>query len=331
MTAGAPRRLALRRLAWPALAALAGPGCAPPPGPPLRIGAQAWLGYELMFRARQRGYFGADEVRLVEVPTASASLRALSAGTLEGAGLTLDEVISARVRGLPLRVVAVLDMSNGADMLLGAPDLPSLAALRGRRIGVEQSATGALMLDAALMRVGLGAGDVHLVPLAFSEHAQALLDGRVDALVTFEPASSRLRRRGAKLLFSSAEVPGLIVDVLALHADALAARPGAVRALVAGALRARDDWLQSPAALAPLLAPRLRLAPPDVLQAFAGVELPDLPANRRWLGGPDPALLHHAARLAAVMQRASLLPPGGASLPGGTDLVLADPRFLPAG
>ena len=79
------------------------------------MGAHPWLGFELLYLARAHQYLGAHQVRLVEVPNASASLRALAAGTLEGAGLTLDEVLSARARGLMLRVVAVFDVSDAVD------------------------------------------------------------------------------------------------------------------------------------------------------------------------------------------------------------------------
>lgn len=332
-TAVEPRRGALLQLGCAALAVLAGPGCGPPPVGPLRIGAHPWLGYELMHLARYRQYITGDAVRLVEIPTASASLRALAAGTLEGAGLTLDEVLSARARGLPLRVVAVFDVSNGADMLIGAPDVPSLAALRGRRIGVEQSATGALMLDAALAKAGLVVSDVRQVPLAFDEHAKALTEHRVDAVVTFEPACSQLLRQGARRLFSSAEVPGLIIDVLAVRAEALQTHAVALRSLVAGIFRARADWMEAPADAAPLLAPRLRLPPDEVVQAFGGIDLPDLAANLEWLGGRAPALLKTAERVAAVMQRAGLLPPDPdllAAVIGMAGDPLADPRHLPA-
>ena len=326
------RRTALHSLLLPGLAALGGPGCAPAPGQPLRIGAQPWLGYELMFLARDRQHVSADLVRLIDLPTASASLRALSAGTLEGAGLTLDEVLSARARGLALRVVAVIDVSNGADVLLGSRAVGTLAALKGRRIGVDQSTTGAVMLDAALTRAGLTPADVRLVPLAINEQAQAWQNAQVDALVTYEPVRSQLRAQGAQVLFSSADVPGLIIDVLAVRADVLPAHATALRALVAGLFRAQADWLRDPAAAAPLLAPRLRLPPAEVVQAFKLIDLPDLAANRRWLAGEHPALHPSAVRLAALMQRAALLPPDSAASAAGSDTAadpLADPQFLP--
>lgn len=323
------RRHWLRRGAALGLAALAGAGCSTAQ-PPLRIGAHPWLGYELMFLAHAHGLLQPDQLRLVEVPNATASLRALAAGTLDGAGLTLDEVLSARARGLMLRVVAVFDVSHGADVLLGSPGITSLPALRGRRVGVEHSATGALMLDAALRAGGLAAADVRLVSLSFDEHAAALRGGKVDAVVTFDPVRSQLLADGAQLLFSSAQVPGLIVDVLAVRAEAVHGQGTHLRALVAGVLQARNLWQQDSAGSAARMAPRLQLPPAAVVQAFTSVQLPDLAANHRWLGGPRPELMATAERLQAVMQRAALLPPGAQPLAAPhADAALAEPRFLP--
>lgn len=324
------RRQWLRGAAAVGLAALGGAGCSSAPPPPLRIGAHPWPGYALMFLAHERGLVPPDALRLVEVPTAPASLRALAAGTLEGAGLTLDEVLSARARGLMLRVVAVIDVSHGADVVLASPDITSLAALRGRRVGVEQSATGALMLDAALAAGGLTPADVRLVPLAFDEHASALRGSKVDAVVTFDPARSQLLADGARMLFSSAQVPGLVVDVLAVRPEAVHSHAAHLQSLVAGMLQARSLWLQDSGGSALQMAPRLHLAPAAVVQAFGRMQLPDLAANHRWLAGPSPALLATAGQLVAVMQRAGLLPAQAQPLAvPHADAVLADARFLP--
>ncbi len=301
-----PRRRLLGALAAPWLPALA--GCRAPDTPAVRVGANPWLGYELMFLAQLRRHVDADQVRLVEAPNATASLRALASGTLEGAALTLDEVLSARARGLDLQVVAVIDESRGADVLLGGPSVDRLSALKGRRIGFEQSACGALMLDAALQRAGLGPDDVKLVALDFNQHAAAFREGKVDALVTFEPMRSLLMQQGARPLFSSAQAPGLIVDVLAMRAGALVEHGAAVGALVAGLLRARGDWLRDAAAQAPLMAPRLRLSAAEVISAFQLIHLPDLASNRAWLAAGDSPLQQSALRLVQVMRRAGLLP-----------------------
>lgn len=298
-------------------------GCAPAPTLPLRFGAQPWPGYELLYLARARRYFAPEQVRMIEVPSASASLRALATGALDGAALTLDEVLTARARGLPMTVVAVADVSMGADVVMSRPGLRRPADLAGRRVGLESSATGAVMLDALLTRSGLTLRDVKLVPLTVDQHLRAYQDGQVDALVTYEPVRSRLKAAGAWLLFSSAEVPGSIVDTLAVRRDMLDGQADALRAMLAGHFRALDDWRRDPLAVAPQMAPRLGLPANELVVAFTDLDFPDAGLNRKWLQ-PAPGWLADTARqLLVVMQRAGLLP-SPPSLEG-----LADPRFLP--
>jgi NitT/TauT family transport system substrate-binding protein len=132
---------------------------------------------------------------------------------------------------------------------------------------------------------------------------------------------------GARELFSSADIPGRIVDVLAVRRSALVAHGDHVAMLVAAHFRALADWRREPARMAPLMAPRMGLAPEAVPAAFTGLELPDLAHNREWLGGGG-RLLATAREVAAVMRRTGLLPErpaeAGKALPG------VDGRFLPA-
>jgi NitT/TauT family transport system substrate-binding protein len=301
------------RRAWlgAVAAAVAGGGLAgcDPPAEPLRIGAQVFPGYEMLFLARQLGQLPEQRVRLIEMPSASASLRALASGALECACLTLDEVLLARDRGVPLTAVLVLDVSMGADTVLARPMVRDLADLRGRAIAVEQSAVGAVMLDAALHAAGLGVADVRPVHLPFDEHERAYADRRVDAVVTYEPVTSRLRAAGARQLFSSREAPGLVLDVLAVRPAFLVSHRLAIATAVAAHLAARDRFVAAPSQYAAQLAPRLGLTPDKVPAAFSGLEMPDLARNRQLLTSPQ-GLRASAERLAEVMRRAGLVEGG---------------------
>lgn len=304
------RRHFLYRSSLAMAAALIGPGlvACDRKEPPLRIATNTWPGYELLYLARENGYFANQPIRMVEMPSTTLCLQALAAGTVEGAGLTLDETLSAIADGIDLQVVAVLDISRGADVLLARPEISSLPALKGRRIGVEQTAVGAVMLAAALQRAGLEPRDVEMVPLAVNEHRDSFLKGSVDALITFEPVTSQLASNGAHPLFSSADIPDQIIDVLALRPHALVKSPQAVRALIAGHFRARADWLRNPAAAAPIMARRLGLEPAQVPAAYRGLDLPDLATNHAWLSGSPPRLEQVAGALNWVMLQARLLP-----------------------
>jgi len=170
--------------------ALAGCG-ADNPGA-LRVGTNLWVGYEPLYLARAIGALPGDQVRLVELPATSDVIHALRGHTLEAAALTLDEVLSQVASGVDLRVVLVLDESNGGDVVIGHPGMRGLYDLKGRRIGYENTAVGALMLDAALRAGHLTPADVTLVPVTPDRHVAAFTTGDVDAVVTFEPARSEL-------------------------------------------------------------------------------------------------------------------------------------------
>ncbi len=293
--------------------------------PLLRIASNVWPGYELLYVARHKEYFASDVVRMVEMPSATACVQALAAGSVEGACLTLDEVLTAKADGLALKVVAILDLSLGADALLVRPGIETLADLRGRRIGVEQSAVGAVMLDAVLKAGDLIVSDVETVHMNVNLHRQAYLEDKVDALITFEPVISQLTEAGARRLFDSAAIPGRIVDVIAVKPSVLEQSPVAVRALVAGHFLARQAFLDNPTEVAPLMSARLNLDAAEVPRAFDGLELPDTAFNRDWLQGPQPRVEQAAADLNRIMLEARLLP-------HSVDVAgLADSRFLPEG
>lgn len=301
-----PPDLTRRRCLLAAVAALGAPwlaSCAPPE-PLLRIGSNGWPGYLFLSWAADSGVLSPKQARLLRISSSTQAIRALSAGMLDGACLTLDEVVTALSEGIPLKVVAVLDVSHGADVVLGQGSVTSLAQLAGKRIGVEGSAVGAVMLDALLQKASLRREQVQLVSLLLDEHEAAFDNGEVDVLVTMEPQASRLRARGARQLFSSAEIPGRIVDVLAVHEEVLRRARRGLQALVDSHFTMLQRYAADPAAGHDYMASQLGVTQTDLLPIFAGMHLPDRRENRTWLAG---RLDQEALSLTGVMRRAGLL------------------------
>ena len=275
---------------------------------PIRIASNVWPGYEMIFLAREKGFFNEKNIRLVEVPSATVCIQALEAGNVEGAMLTLDEVLTARATGLDLVIVAVLDVSLGADVLLVKPDIKNLAQLKGKRIGVEQSAVGAVMLDAALAEAKLNVKDVQIVYLTVNQHEKAYGENKVDALVSFEPVSSKLLSAGAIKLYDSSRIPGRIVDVLAVLPKVVRNNPKVIHELVRSHFKARDYFLANPQEASVTLAKRLQIPPSEVPASFIGLELTDTQENLLLLGGESPRLKDSAKNLMQIMIDAQLLP-----------------------
>lgn len=287
------------------LTALAAAGCGQG-SRPLRVSAHVWPGYELLFLAQDQGWLEAD-IRLTELTSATDSLHALSAGLVDGAALTLDEVITARARGMDLQVVLVFNISAGADVVMARPEIGDIARLKGRRIAVEDSAVGALVLARALAEAGLAGGDVVTVQLTPPEQLAAWQAGSVDAVVTYEPVASRLAAAGAQRLIDSARLPDFIFDVLAVRSALVDTLADPLRRLIAAHFRGLQRLKTLPHDTAHRMADHLGLDPAGVLEAFRGIRLPDVAENRALLQGEEPALAEVARTVADIMRGAGLL------------------------
>jgi NitT/TauT family transport system substrate-binding protein len=282
-------------------------GCTPEPPAPLRVGTNIWPGYEPLYLARDLGYLDGSPTKLVEYPSATEAMRGYRNGLLEAVALTLDEVLLLADAGMAPRVVLVMDISNGGDVVLGRPGIACVEDLRGRKVGVENTALGAYVLSRALELGGLSPGDVEVVSLGVHEHERAFTGGAVDAVVTFEPVRSRLLAAGAEQVFDSSMIPGEVVDVLAVRPDVLAARGEDIDALIGAWFRAIEYLQREPDDATRRMAVREQLSPEAFRQSLAGLVIPTRERNLELLAGDAPELAATAARLAMLMRERGLL------------------------
>lgn len=274
--------------------------------PLLRVGIHPWIGYETLSLARAFGWLP-PEVAFVEGRAASDSMAALRDGLADVACLTLDETLRARASGLPIVMALVFDSSAGADVVLGRSAIRDLGQLAGKRLGLEQGALGALMFAKLLEAAGLEAAQVRPVNLPIERHVEAWRRGEVDAIITYEPASTHLLREGAHVLFDSRRIPETVFDVLAVRTDRVRARKRALRALVAGHFRGlrhlqthRQDAIYR-------IAARQGIDPEEIQRALSGVLIPSLEANRDYLSNPESRLLRAARSVSDILVRAGVL------------------------
>lgn len=274
---------------------------------PLRIGFNLWPGYEPVTLANQLGYFKKHTVRSVDFASATQVIHAVRNGAIDAAGLTLDETLLLNEDVHDVKIVLIVDISNGADVLLAKPEVASLKDLRGRRIGYEATALGAYMLSRALDTAGVRAEDVKLVAVPVDEHEKVFREGTVDAVVTFEPARSRLIATGAKVLFDSSKIPNEIMDVFVVRESYLKSNPRNVDNLLRGWFKALKYLKENREDAARRLGPRLKLSPKQVIDSYAGLVLPDLARNRAQLAGSPPPILATVKRLSDLMLKKKLL------------------------
>lgn len=93
-------------------------GCSKPV-PLCRVGSIVFPSYELMFLARDQHFFDEQALRLVTLQASADAMRALAAGQLEAAALTLDETMALRAAGVDMRVVMVFDVQAQGNAVRG--------------------------------------------------------------------------------------------------------------------------------------------------------------------------------------------------------------------
>jgi len=282
-------------------------GCVRAPEPALRIGTNVWIGSEPLYLARDLGHLDPAVVQLVEYPSASEVLRAFRNQAIDGMVISLDELFGLAGDGLQPRIILVVDVSHGADAVVGRPGMRSMKDLAGRPVAVESGALGAFVLSRALALNGMQASDVTVVHLESNEQPGAFEQGQVDGAVTFDPYRTQLLRAGATTLFDSTQIPGEIVDLIAVRAKVLEDQPKAVQSLLAGWFRAIDYLGREPADAARRMGVRQQVSGEQFLAGLKGLHIPSREENLRMLGGGAPELAVTGRRLMTLMLEARLL------------------------
>ncbi|HEX4523730.1 MAG TPA: ABC transporter substrate-binding protein [Casimicrobiaceae bacterium] len=293
-------------LAWATLL-LALSGCMREPETALRIGTNVWIGSEPLYLARELGRLDPASVQLVEYPSASEVLRAFRNQAIDGMVISLDELFGLAADGLQPRIILVVDISHGADVVVGRSGMRTMKDLKGKSVAVESSALGAFVLSRALAVNGMQASDVNVVHLESNEQTSAFEKGQVDGAVTFDPYRAQFLRDGAKTLFDSTQIPGEIVDLLAVRASVLDTEPKAIQSLLAGWFDAIDYMKRDPKDAARRMGIRQQTSGEQFLDAQKGLHVPSRDENLKMLSGASPALAVAGRRLMSLMVDAKLL------------------------
>ena len=253
-------------------------GCQPDPDA-VRVGSNRWLGYAPFYLADELQWTAPSDIRLDETLLLQAST------------------------DLNLEIILIASVSAGADVLFARPPIATLDDLRGRRIGVENTALGAYFLSRVLDQAQLDIADLDVVSLPVHEQVEAYTAGRVDAVITFASEGPALEASGARRIFDSRQLPGEIVDVLVVDRQRVSPEQRRrLRALWFDALRA---WQEQRAKTDPHLLARLGLTPAALQVTLNGLLMGDRTVNREWL---DDGQLHRSiARLNQYMSERQLL------------------------
>lgn len=253
--------------------------CGQHPEAPVRIGTNVWPGYEPGYVAEKHGLYGKAKVDLRQFPSASETLRAFRNRSIDVAAVTLDEALMLAQRGIAIKIILVTDISNGADAIVARAPIRSIEGLRGKRVGVEDSALGDYVLGRALQLHGIADAEISQVSLTVDETVEAFQSGRADAVVTFEPFKTAITKLGGVKIFDSSEIPDEIVDVLVVRAEFADSHPHAIRAVVDGWIKANNLINMQRSDVLREIAARLKITDAELALVLRDLKIPSADEN----------------------------------------------------
>ena len=275
---------------------------AEPMAKPLLVGTNVWPGYLPGYIARDKGLYGNDLIQLQQYESAIEVMEDFRKNKIQVAALTIDEALELSQNGIPIKIILVTDISEGADVIIAKPGITSVKDLAGRRVGMEEGALGRYVLSRALELNGMAPDAVRTVNILIDDSVDAYQHDRIDAVVTFEPYRGQLLALGGVEIFNSCAIPNEIIDVLVIRAEYADANPKTLRALVKGWLAAATLIQTEQEALAQELAWYLKIPSTEVPAAFEGLTIPAAKLNHALLGGREPMLLRTNSKIVDFME-----------------------------
>lgn len=166
----------------------------------INFGVELSLLPAMVWVAERNGYFQAEglDVNIKGFDSGRSAMRAML-----DEGAELDMVTVAQTPFVfnsfkrdDYAMISVMVFSNNDVKVVGRKDrgIEAPSDLRGKRVGITKGSSGHYFISLFLSKYGLALSDVELVDFKPTELPEALADGRVDAISTWEPHVQKAKK-----------------------------------------------------------------------------------------------------------------------------------------
>jgi NitT/TauT family transport system substrate-binding protein len=253
----------------------------------LRMGIEPWIGYGPWWVADAKGFDKKNgvDIKITNFTTDADINSAFAAGRIDAENLATHTGLRFLGSGIDLKFVLFEDVSRTADAILAGPEIQSVNDLAGKKVAFEEGTTSDILLRYALAQNGMTLDDVDVVPIPASDAGSAVIAGRVEAAVTYEPylTAALKQGKGFHLVYSAGEQPGLISDLLAVNPDYASENGDAVVAALKAWGEAMDFYNSNPDEAQAIIAEKVGAKPEELKESFAGVDLYDLEKSQNFI------------------------------------------------
>ncbi|GAF78427.1 unnamed protein product, partial [marine sediment metagenome] len=161
----------------------------------------------------------------------------------------------------------------------------SFQDLKGKTIAYQKGLPPQFFLLYLLKKNGLSLKDIKSIDMEASAAAGAFIAQKVDAAMTWEPWLSQAgESEHGKILVTSKEAPGLIIDILVVRPDVLANRNKDVRKMLRAWFKALNFLKSNPDEAALIMGTRLGLTTEEVKAMLLGLRFASYEDNMEYFG-----------------------------------------------
>jgi ABC-type nitrate/sulfonate/bicarbonate transport system substrate-binding protein len=234
------------------------------------------LGAQIVI-AREKGFFrdaGLD-ADIKYFPSGGDLMGAFVGGSIAYGSAGATPVLTIVSRPFPLKIIAQMSDISGAQQILVKKSVNNLDALRGKKIGLLRGTASEALFSSAAKAYNFDAGSVQLVNMGPTEMITTFVRGDVDAVVLWEPHSTKARKLGdGKTLLSGTHsyMNGATTErrvygdhsVLFATESTLKEQPAVARAVIAALQKANDFIVSNRPEAVTILAKEYGLEPSEM-------------------------------------------------------------------
>lgn len=243
----------------------------------IRLGINPWPGYEFLYLADQKGFFEEEglDIELVELASLADIKRVFEQGRIDAMASTIIEAVEVSLNSdQKIHIALIPDFSNGGDVILANKPISSIVDLKGKKVGVELGLLGSFILSQALRKNGLSLDDVTMLNVEQLDAENQLMSGNIAAMVTYPPFSTETLRHGTvNQIFSTADIPGDVIDVVAIRGSSLINPMKWQQKLFTVWQRALDYAKNNPAEANKIMAEREGISEEEFVDALTGMTI----------------------------------------------------------
>jgi NitT/TauT family transport system substrate-binding protein len=174
------------------------------------------------------------QIKIVQVNDYVTSINKFTDGTYDGCVMTnMDAMSMPAAAGIDTTALILGDYSNGNDAVV-LKNAKDIREIKGRTVNLVEYSVSHYLLLRALQQNGLTARDIKIQHVSDADVVPLMKKPSITAATLWNPQLSFILGQAANIhkTFTSKEIPGEIIDMLAVNTAVLKANPDLGKALV---------------------------------------------------------------------------------------------------